>query len=162
MFLNYKDFIKNFLKDYFYLLICLSIVFLFYSISLTRPWLPSDESLFYNELLFPIPMTLDEMPEIIKYFGVNYHTESSNTFFSNILNVRSNPLDVINIVALYLFKKNAFPYHLLHLLFHLINTGLAWLILKKTADFLFIKPLTNLHCLSKETFGSPPKSLYIY
>ncbi|MBI1858567.1 MAG: hypothetical protein HYR97_05585, partial [Candidatus Melainabacteria bacterium] len=113
-----------------HILTTLAAVFLIYAFSLNRPWQPFDERLLFDETLFPIPRTLGEILEIIKTFGLNYHLESMNTFFSNNLTIRSNPLDaVFNIITLYLFKTNAFLYHFFQIILHLINTFLVWLIL---------------------------------
>ena len=116
----------------------LFIVLLIYLPSLFRPWLPFDEGLFYEETNFPIPVTFIEIPEVIKYFILNYHIESMNTFFSNVLNVRSNSATFILVTVIScFFQKNYFLYHLLQVGLHLLNTFLVWCIFSKFAH-LFI------------------------
>lgn len=119
------------------------IVFFVYSFSLFRPWLPFDERLIYNEELFPIPITFREIFEVINSFALNCHVLSMNTFFSNHLTLRSGPTNwVLMVFIFYLFKKNAFLYHLFGLFIHLINTSLLWLIFLKTTK-IFHKDLLN-------------------
>ena len=118
-----------------YLLATILIVFFIYSFSLFRPWQPFDERLLYNETLFPIPQTISEIPEIIKAFVLNYHIESMNSFFSNFMTIRSNPIaEILVIVVSFFFKKNVFLYHMLQLAIHLTNTVLLWVILGKISE----------------------------
>ena len=118
-----------------YLLATILIVFFIYSFSLFRPWQPFDERLLYNETLFPIPQTISEIPEIIKAFVLNYHIESMNSFFSNFMTIRSNPIaEILVIIVSFFFKKNAFLYHMLQLTIHLTNTVLLWIILGKISE----------------------------
>ena len=125
------------LESMIYLLSTIFFVFLIYSFSLPRPWLPFDERSFYKEVLFPIPTRFDELKEIINAFGLNYHIESMNTFFSSHLTIRSNPIAaILVIITSWLFQKNAFLYHLLQLSVHLTNTFLVWVILKETGRIL--------------------------
>ena len=117
-------------KHILFVSLTLLIVFAIYSFSLLRPWLPFDERLFYNEILFPIPQTFSEIFEIISSFVVNSHIESSNTFFSNHQTIREAPIAwIIYVFLSYFFKTNSFYYHLFQLLIHLINTTLVWLII---------------------------------
>lgn len=125
---------ENLNKD-LYLFATISIVFFVYFFSLFRPWQPFDERLLYNETLFPIPVTISEMPEVIKAFVVNYHMESMNSFFSNFMTIRSNPIaEILVVIVSFLFKKNALLYHLLQIIIHMINTALVWIILSKIAN----------------------------
>ena len=115
---------------YLYLLLTLFLVFIIYISSVFRGWIPFDENFIFDELLFPIPTSFSEISEIINNFALNSHLESTNTFFSNNLTIRSNPLDaVFNIITLYFFKTNAFLYHCFQIILHLFNTVLVWLIL---------------------------------
>lgn len=121
----------------FFLLAVLFIVFLIYSFSLNRTWIPFDENLIYKEELMPIPTSFKEIFEIINLFVFNYHILSINSFFSNHVAIRSNPITFILIVFIsFFFKKSAFLYHILQLSLHLINVALVYLILKKTAAIL--------------------------
>ena len=61
------------LESMIYLFSTIFFVFLIYSFSLPRPWLPFDERSFYKEVLFPIPTRFDELKEIINAFSLNYH-----------------------------------------------------------------------------------------
>lgn len=116
-------------KPLIYLLVTLVVIFVIYAFSLNRPWQPFDERILFDETFLPIPRTFGEILEIVNAFGLNYHLESMNTFFSNNLTIRTNPLDgVFNILTLYFFKTNALFYHLFQVTLHLINTTLVWLI----------------------------------
>jgi len=107
----------------------LLIVFLTYSFSLNRGWQFFDERMIYNEGLLPTPRDFGELIEIIKTYCFTYHFDSQNTFFSNLINVRSAPLgEILKLITALLLKNNAFLYHLLQLSIHLINTTLVWMI----------------------------------
>lgn len=111
----------------------LILVFLIYFSSLNRPWLFFDEHLLYEEVLLPAPRSLQEVFEIIFNFVPGLHLESMNTFFSNIHTVRPQPVltSIFTIVFNFIFKNNAFYFHLLQLIIHLLNTALVWLIFYK-------------------------------
>lgn len=114
------------------LLLTLFLIVLTYSISITRPWQFFDERLFYTEGLFPIPSSLEEMYEIISTYAFNYHIDSQNAFFSNIISIRSNVLGfILNILIAFLFKQNQIYYHILQIVLHTTNSLLAWFILYK-------------------------------
>lgn len=135
--------------DFVYFLGTIFIVLFVYSFSLFRHWLPFDEGLIYKETFFPIPVKFDEISEIIKNFILKSHILSCNTYFSNIATLRSNPNVYALIVFItFFFQKNACLYHLLQLFFHLINTTLVYLILKKTLSILDGKQKTTNHNLS--------------
>ena len=117
------------IQNYIFLAITLLIVIGVYSISINRPWLPFDERLFYQETLFPIPKTFDEIFEIIPAFILSTNMESANGFFSNYLTIRSAPIAwIILEFLLFFFKANPLGYHLFLLIIHLINTVLVWFI----------------------------------
>ena len=118
-------------------------VFLVYFFSLFREWQAFDERDFYNETIFPIPTKFDEIIEVIRSFVLGYHIESMNTFFSNHITIRSNPIAASLVVFVsYFLKKNALLYHILQLAIHLINTALAWLIFYKITN-LFEGKINN-------------------
>lgn len=111
-------------------------VLLLYSFSIFRPWLPFDERLYFTESLFPIPLTFNEISEIIDNFVKNYHVESTNTFFSNHLTLRTNPIaGYLTVIVSFLFKKNVLLYHFLQISIHLLNVGLVWIIFHKLITF---------------------------
>ncbi|MBI1858568.1 MAG: hypothetical protein HYR97_05590 [Candidatus Melainabacteria bacterium] len=141
---NNKHFLQNIQEKYLFAASSIFFVLLIYLFSLVRPWQPFDERVLFNESLFPIPLNFNELIEIIKTFGLNYHIESMNTFFSNHLTIRSNPLAAIFVIFFsYLFKTNVLLYHLFQLLIHLVNTALVWAIFYKV--FKFITQENTLH-----------------
>jgi hypothetical protein len=118
--------------DFLYLAGTVFLVFLIYSFSLFRPWLPFDERLIYKEDFFPIPTRFDEISEIVKTFILKAHIISANSLFSNIATLRSNPIASALIVFVsFFFKKQAVLYHTLQFFIHLINLALVFLIFKK-------------------------------
>ena len=135
---------KNFI-DLFFLVITLGIVFGIYSFSLNREWQFFDERGIYNEAIFPRPQTFSELIEIIKTYAFNYHLDSQNAFFSNIVTVRSNSLGaILQILFSFLFKKNAFYYHLLEISIHILNTGIVWFSINKLFHIQGSKGKTTL------------------
>lgn len=133
-------------EEFFYLSGTLAITFLVYFFSLFRQWQAFDERVIYNETIFPIPTKFNEIYEIIKTFVFGYHVESTNSFFSNFITVRSNPLaGALYVFVSFFLKKSAFLYHLFQLLLHLSNTFLVWLIFSKVVKiFNLTLPLKNL------------------
>lgn len=130
-----KSLTKKELLIYFFSTIAITLFIYFFS--LFREWQAFDERVFYNETIFPIPTRLDEISELIKSFVLNYHIESTNTFFSNNLTVRSNTLaSVLVLITSFFLKKNAFLYHILQLSIHLLNVVLVWFIFKKVAKLI--------------------------
>lgn len=144
---------KTNFSSLFFLFATLLLVFFIYSFSLTRPWLPFDERSIYEEALFPIPQDRSEVKEIINAFVLNYHTESTNIFFSNHLTLRSNPIaSLLLVLTSYLFQKNAFLYHLLQLGIHIVNVALAWLIMNELFKFQLKGSNTSLQSDNKKLF----------
>ena len=118
-------------NGFLYLAGTLLIIFIVYFQSLFRTWQPFDEGFIYNEEFLPIPRTFSEIFQVISSFIPNCHLLSMNSFFSNIVNIRSDPTPwTILIFILYFFKKNAFLYHIFQLSIHLINALLVWLIFR--------------------------------
>ena len=139
------------IKTNLFILGTLLVVFVIYSFSLLRPWLPFDERLFFNEEVFPIPTKFDEIQEIINAFVSNYHIASQNTFFSNISTLRSNPLGAsLVVIVSFFFKKNAFLYHILQLGIHLVNVFIVWLLFNETVKLLKV----NLQSIEKNIIVS--------
>ena len=123
--------------DFLYFAGTIFIVFLIYSFSLFRPWLPFDERLIYEEAFFPIPTRFEEIFEIINSLILKSHIISTNVFFSNIVTLRSSPITFALIVFIsFFFKKSAVLWHLLQLCIHLINSILVFLIFKKSITIL--------------------------
>ena len=119
-------------KSKIYLFTTMLIVFIVYSFSLNRQWQFFDERVFYNEGLFPISSSINELFEVIKTYAFTYHMDSQNAFFSNIVNVRSNTLGpILQIFILFLLKKNALSYHIVEIAIHLINSLFVWFLLFK-------------------------------
>ena len=130
---NKKQFTTFSSLDFLYLTGTIFIVFLIYSFSLFRPWLPFDENSIYKEDFFLIPTKFEEIFEIINSFILKAHILSMNSFFSNHVTLRSSPLaSAITIFISFFFKKNAVLWHLFQLLIHLINSTLVFLIFKKS------------------------------
>ena len=139
--------IKN--NDFLYLAGTFLIVFLVYLWSLFRTWQPFDEGFIYNEEFLPIPQNSREIFQVISSFVPNCHLLSMNSFFSNIVNIRSDPAPwTILIFILYFLKKNALLYHIFQLSIHLINTLLVWLIFRTGFLRAGLKPaLTSIFTL---------------
>ena len=119
--------------SYLYLIGVLLIVSFVFLPTVNREWQMFDEKdIYYNEGLYPIPNNLSEAFEVISIYSPNFNFESQNLQFSNIVNIRSNPIgSAINILISYFFKKNPLPYHLLSVCIHVINTAIIWLIFQR-------------------------------
>lgn len=114
------------------LLILIGIVSAIYIHTLNRPWIFYDEIAICDESNFPIPSSFSELIEVIKNFGVVNNLSSSNFLYSSNSVNRINFLDIpIRLVTGLFFQKNAFLYHLLNLLLHILNTSLVYTILKR-------------------------------
>lgn len=120
------------------------IVFIFFSHSLNSSWKYYDEDIIFNETILPIPSNFSEAVEIIKLFGINNHFIAGNTFYSDISNIRSDPINNLLILFVFLFfQKNAFLYHLLSLSMHVLNTCLLFLIINKITKTYNYSSLSN-------------------
>ena len=119
-------------KQYLYLFGIVFIVTFIYSFSFGREWQIFDEKMiFEDEGFFPIAANIKELFELISTFAFNYHIESQNVMFSNIINIRSNTIGaILNMVILFIFKKNIYYYHSLQIFLHLANTIIVWFIFK--------------------------------
>lgn len=149
-----KSFLKKLInsiykEEFLYLLGTLVLTFLVYFFSLFREWQAFDERVIYKETIFPIPISFSEISDIIQNFVFGYHVESTNTFFSSFITIRSNPIaGALYVFVSFFLKKSAFLYHLLALLLHLMNTFLVWVIFSKTIKIF------NLALLQKNLFIS--------
>lgn len=121
------------------------IVFVFFTHTLNYPWRYFDEDIIFKETILPIANSLFELKEIISSFGTNYIFESSNPIYSNISNMRGNPIWLVaTIFIFYLLKSSAFNYHLLNLILHISNTILLFLILRTAIPDKFKNELSHL------------------
>ena len=128
--------------DYILCLLTGLIVFLFFSHTLNYPWKYFDEQIIYNETIWPVPQSLSELLNYLKYFGINSHFEASNPFYSSVSNIRNDPFStLITLIVFSLFQKNPFFYHLLSILLHVLNSCLLFLTLNKIANQYFSLPL---------------------
>ncbi|OGI18794.1 MAG: hypothetical protein A3B68_06065 [Candidatus Melainabacteria bacterium RIFCSPHIGHO2_02_FULL_34_12] len=114
------------------------IIFLFFSHTLNYPWKHFDEHIIYGEIVYPIAVSFSQIADYISYFGLNNHFEASNPFYSEISNLRSDPINTLITLFVYFFlKKDAFYYHLLSLLLHIFSSILLFLILNKiSSDYI--------------------------
>ena len=139
------------------LITCL-IVFVFFMPTLGYPWRHFDENIIFQETILPIPKSFAEIFDFITLFGVNQHFVASNPFYSDISNLRNNPLNCIQLLFVYyLFQKSAFAYHFLSLSLHILNSFLLFNILNtiilsnpqqnKITKYLFPTLLTLLWAL---------------
>lgn len=136
---------------FIFLSISILIVFLFYAHTLNYPWKYFDEQIIYNETVFPQARSIPEIFEYLKYFGLNHHFEASSPFYSSIANLRCDPANTfMTIIVYYLFQKKALLFHLLSLIFHILNACLLFNLL----NIISVKYLSNLSPILKLTFIS--------
>lgn len=110
-------------------------VFIFFYKGLDSSWKYYDEDIIFNETILPIPSNFSEALELIRLFGINNHFIAGNTFYSDISNIRSDPINNLLILfVFFLFQKNAFLYHLLSLSMHVLNTCLLFFIINKITE----------------------------
>ena len=123
-----------FKQPYIFLIVTLLIVSFIFLPTVNRDWQMFDEKdIYYNESLYPIPINFSEIPEVLSTYAFNSNVESQNLTFSNIINIRSNPVGTIFcIITSYFFKKHSSYYHLLGICTHLLNTLFIWLIFYKS------------------------------
>ncbi len=125
------------------LFICISVILVIYTHTLNRPWIFYDENAIYDETVLPISSSFSEAIEVLKSFGITNNLSSSNFLYSSNSVNRINSLDIpIRLFTGVLFKKNPFYYHLLNLIFHILNTSFVFLILRTIfLNFKFINRL---------------------
>lgn len=111
--------------------ICIFILCLLFIPTLNRPWLLYDENILFNGNYFPTPISLSEMFEIIKTFGLNFNIISSNTMYSSNHVTRTAPLgQLLGMTISSFFKKDPLYFHLFNFFLHTINICLVFFILK--------------------------------
>lgn len=123
---------------FIFCLIDLVLVFFFYYPTIFYFVKSFDEITPFKEIHMPVCYSLGEIFELISLLGLNHHFEASNTLYSNISSLRSNPVgDFLVLITQFLFKKNPVLYHLYSLCLHLINTALVFFILNNVSLTLF-------------------------
>lgn len=126
-----KDKTNSKKKTLIELSVCIFILLVLFIPTLNRPWLLYDENILFNGNYFPIPISLSEMFEIIKTFGLNFNIISSNTMYSSNHVTRTTPLgQLLGMTISFFFKKDPFYFHLFNFFLHTINTCLVFFILK--------------------------------
>lgn len=126
----------SFLKDYYFVIIPILIIFILYSVSLTYGFRNFDEDLIIQN--FYTKKTLGEYIE--KYFLVDWHgiTQAQGFAFSSIKNVHFCILErPVFYLINFLFQSTPFLFHLLSLLLHCLVT------------YFFIQLIFNL-CQNKQ------------
>ena len=153
-----------FKQSYIFLIGTLLIVSCILLSTVNRDWQMFDEKdIYYNESLYPIPANFPELFEIISTYAPNFNFESQNLQFSNIVNIRSNPIGAtLNILISYLFKKNSLPYHLLSICIHILNTLLVWLIFHILINLKNISRNYNTNPLNQaDYFSAPSRQIFL-
>lgn len=125
----------------------LILVFLFFYQTLFYKVKLFDEVTIFKETYLPVCFSISEIFELISLFGLNQHFEATNTLYSNISSIRSDPLgNLIQLFVQFFCRKSPFSYHLYSLVLHLINTAFVFLILNKLSWCLHEKK-TNTRLL---------------
>lgn len=123
------------MRIYQWQLIIVGVVLLVYIHTLGFPFRFYDEDIIYKELIFPISHNVWELGTYIKEFGLMVHFEASSVFYSKLSNLRCNPVNTfITMVVQMLFQKQAFLYHALSLILHILNSLLLFKVIKKMTE----------------------------
>ena len=119
------------------LIIVLSVIVL-YGQTLNYKWDTFyDFQIIRDETLFPAPLSFSQLWEFISNFNLKHYIEASNPFYTSIANLRSTPGGTFLVLFnLLLSQKNPIYYHLLALIFHIINSILCFFILNKTSNII--------------------------
>ena len=121
------------------------LIFGFYSHTLFYDIRAYDELAIFKETYLPVCNSFSEMLELISLLGLHRYFEASNTLYSNIVSLRSNPFtNFLQLFTQLIFQKNVILYHLYSLILHVINSVLIFFILDKTS-LLFFKKDANSH-----------------
>jgi len=130
-------------------LFTLLFVFIFYAHTLVYDWRFFDEGIIYGEAILPVPKTFSEIFEFISTLGINNHFEASNTFYTEISNIRGTPVDVIfNLFFYWMFQKSAFNYHLFSLSVHIGITFIFFILLNRISLLFDINNIIKLLTVS--------------
>ena len=146
---------KNKLSTVLFFSATVLAVFLFYFHTLFYGVKAFDEITPFKETHLPVCYSLSEMFELISLLGLHLYFEASNTLYSSIISMRSNPLgDFFVLLVQFICRKNPVNYHLYSLILHLLSTAFIFLIIKKVSLELFpdIKHSTRLITVSLLTF----------
>ncbi len=129
---------KNQLTSILYITVVILAVFIFYFTSIFYDVKAFDEITPFKETLFPVCFSLSEIFDLASLLGLHNYFEASNTLYSSIISLRSNPLgDFFILITQFICRKNPINYHLYSLILHIISTGFLFLILNKISlDFL--------------------------
>ena len=130
-------------------------VFIFYFHTVFYAIKAFDEVTLFKETHLPICYSFSEMFELISLLGLHHYFEASNTLYSSIISIRSNPVgDFLVLVTQFMCGKNSVNYHLYSLTLHLISTSLLFLILNKLSFKIcpHIKNILRLSTISLLTF----------
>ena len=125
---------KSFSIKNVFITVYLLLIFLFYFKTVFYGIKGFDEITPFKEIHMPICTSFSEIFELISLLGLNHHFEASNTLYSSIISIRSNPFgDFLILITQCLFKKNPIYYHAYSLILHLINSLIVFLLIDKVA-----------------------------
>lgn len=112
-------------------------VFLFYFPTVFFAIKSFDEITPFKETHLPVCFSLSEIFDLISLLGLHQYFEASNTLYSSIISLRSNPLgDFLVLLTQFICRKSSVNYHLYSLILHLISSCFVFLILNKiSVDF---------------------------
>ena len=127
--------------DYIGIFVCIVIVSLLFLPTINRPWLAYDERMIYDSVLFSVQNSFSDIFELVGKVGTGINVFSSNSLYTSNYLIRFCPLGLIrNLFVSFFLKKSPLLYHLLNLSFHLINTILVYLILRRVT---LVKKINN-------------------
>lgn len=143
---------KNALFFVFLLTTILS-VFIFYFPTIFFAIKSFDEVTPFKETHLPVCFSLSEMFDLISLLGLHQYFEASNTLYSSIISLRSNPLgDFLVLLTQFFCRKNPVNYHLYSLILHLISSCFIFLILNKISIDFELNNKIRLATISLLTF----------
>ena len=118
-----------------YVWIVVGVVVAFFAHTLVRPFVDFDENIIFNELIYPVPQSINELFAYIKHFGFVVYFEASNPFYSSLFNMRSDPFNgLLTMIIQTLFQKNASLYHLFSLFLHICNCIILFKIIQRFSN----------------------------
>src|SRR3989338_7032679 len=89
----------------------LAIVFIFFYKSLFFGVKIYDEIIPFKETFLPTCFSISEMYELISLLGLRQHFEATNSFYSNIVSIRCNPMgNLAQMLLQFLLQKEPFKY----------------------------------------------------
>lgn len=123
---------------FIFLIFTIILTFLFYYQTLFYDIKAYDEITLLKETHLPVCFSLSEIFNLISLLGLHQYFEASNTLYSSISSLRSNPLgDFLILFTQLICKKNPVNYHLYSLILHLISSCFIFLILNRASlDFI--------------------------